>query len=321
MIDFEKIFSNRSNEYHKILPSINLKDLKEAYNQVTIQQFRSRQTGASRRDINVWKTEGLLPDTTDESGWNQFSIVESVWLRFISRLKKYGFNNDTIVQLKDYFFTNNPIELKKHFLGIKESKLIPDDLELFFSYLIDLIDSSPEAQLEKELKEIKFSIFGLLVMTIIKFHWSFVIAITDDKYAIIDTTSPGKRNQNFAVSEFITGLGNQTSLLISLKEFCTGFFENESVVLESENFFGLMNKDEQMVINQIRTGKYKMVTVKLTDGGISHIKFTKVASENEEMIRKLSRLFKTNDFKDIELITRNGEIINYQETDIVKIIK
>lgn len=321
MNDLNKLFSSPLGEYHKILASINTLELADAYIKFTNQQFRSRQTGASRRDINVWKAEGLLPETTDESGWNTFSIVESVWLRFLTRLKKYGISNDSILQLKSYFFSNDPVELINQFSRIKDEKFITQEVDEFLSYLIQQLSSQPAVEIEKELNEIKFSVFGLLVMAISKFHWNFVVAITDDRYAIIDTTSPAKKNQNVAVSDFITSLGNQTTLLISLKEFCTGFFENESVVLDNEFYFGLMNPDEQKVLKEIRTGKYKMVTVKLTDGAISHIKLTKVESENEKMVRKLSRLFKTNEFKDIELITRNGEVIKYQETDVVKIKK
>lgn len=321
MDQLAKLFSSAFEDYDKLLDSMNAVELEEAYKKFTNQQFRSRQTGVSRRDINVWKAEGLLPDTTDESGWNQFSIVESVWLRFLTRLKKYGISNDYLLELKDYLFTNDPIKLADQFSKIKDAKLIPDEAEQVLSKVIDFLKSPPPAQIKKQLKKIKFSVFGLLVMAIIKFQWSFIIAITEDKYAIIDTTSPSKRNQNIAISEFITSLGNQTILLISLKEFCIGFFENESVVLDNEYYFGLMNHTEQLVLNQIRTGKYKMVTVKLTDGVISHIKLTKNASENEEIIRKLSRLFKTNEFKDIELVTRKGKIINYQETDVVKIKK
>ena len=58
------------------------------------------------------------------------------------------------------------------------------------------------------------------------------------------------------------------------------------------------------------------VTIKIDNGSIIQMRLTK--KSDDAMIRKISRLLKRGDYKEIELISKDGSVVKCIETDIVK---
>ena len=285
-------------------------------------KFRAGQTGVSRRDLNVWRKEDLLPYLNYEKKWNRFSIIECVWLRLVDLLKKFGTDNDKIRCIKNDLFSQDPDFKREELKRMMDSPFLPDELLKLFSEINDVWTIISNDELKNELEESNFSLFTTIVILCCKLHQNFALIMNEDgEYVLINIGKPLNEIQSINVGEILKHLNNRSFLLINLYQLCTDFFENEKVMPESDYYFGLMNEFEQSVITKIRSGNYKQVTIKVQDGSITHIRLTKKDCNNEDMIRKLSRLFKTNEFKDVELSTRDGKIIKYSETDILKMNK
>lgn len=310
---------SKTPSFISMLKSGDTEILKKSYGHFIIPKFRTGQTGCSRRDINVWRKEGLLTSTNEENTWNQFSIADCVWLRFVAMLKKFGVDNTNILQIKNSMFSIEPGVVKETFTSIKNMPKLSVEISNYLEEVLKILKEVPEDEIRQNLKEINFSFFNIFVMLCCKIHMQFAIIINEDaEYTFLNIGMPFNET-TVDMGALMTPLYNRSFLLINLYQLCKDFFENEAVLIDSQFYFGLMNEFEQQVLTEIRTGKYKMVTVKVSNGAISHIKLTKNDTENEEMLRKLSRLFKTNDFKDIELTTRDGVVIKYSETDVIKL--
>jgi hypothetical protein len=319
MNSLKEILSQENPDILAMLKSGETEILKNAYEPFTNPKFRTGQTGTSRRDINVWRKEELLPYTNEESKWNQFSLTECVWLRFVAMLKKFGVDKENIRQIKNVMFSTEPALIRDAFQNMRNMPNLPKEIDGFLLEILKNFDKFSEEEIQSSLNEINFSFFGLVVMLCCKLHLNYAIIINEEgDYTFLNIGKPLKEKQLIEIGEPMRLLINRSFLLINMYQLCKDFFENETVLIDSSYYFGLMNEFEKRVLTEIRTGKYKMVTVKVDDGAITHIKLTKKEDENEEMIRKLSRFFKTNDFKDVELTTRDGVIIKYSETDIVK---
>jgi hypothetical protein len=57
----------------------------------------------------------------------------------------------------------------------------------------------------------------------------------------------------------------------------------------------------------------------MTDGSITQIRLGK--KQDDDLVRKISRLMKKGDFKEINLIVRDGVTVKFEETDIIKVVK
>ena len=78
----------------------------------------------------------------------------------------------------------------------------------------------------------------------------------------------------------------------------------------------LMNKFEKDILAKVRSGDYQQVIVKIDNGEVIQLRLKKKKDDATE--NKISRLFKKGDYKEIQLITRDGKVISYDETEIIK---
>ena len=282
-------------------------------------QFRSKETGISRIDISRWKKDGLLPVQFQNDYWSRFSLIEAVWLRLVAKLKKFGFDNSSILLLKEKMFGMKAKDLRSVFENAKEFKNIPKNAESLLNQGLDQLSKVSDEEIEEELANLKYSLFGQLVMVCYLFHSKLCILINDDMDISVVNMSPALNksheiNVALTLKKYIGG----TLLLINLQELCTNFFENDYVLPDNEYYFGLMNQGEREVLAQIRKGTCKEITVKFNNGAISHIKTT-TDNKNDDAIRQMSRLFKIGQYKTVELTAVDGKVVSYVEHEMIKI--
>lgn len=282
-------------------------------------KFRSRETGISRRDISVWRKEGLLPYEPDEITWRTFSLIECIWLRLISKLKKFGIENEIIKAFKERAFNQRAEDYKRDCRLAYDNAIIADPKKDLLGEILKKIEKFKDEELHKILVEHNYSLFGNLIMPTCLFKLNMALIFTEDgSFGVVNIGKPLNEEQEVNIAQVFRELNNCSFLLINLLELCSNFFENEKLIIDSNYYLGIMNENERTLIKEIRTGKYKQLTVKVKDGSITHIKQTREDRENEDMIRKLSRLMKKGDYKEIELLTRDGKIVKYSEINILK---
>lgn len=286
----------------------------------TEQRFKASETGVSRRDLSVWHREGLLPFDPGGNKWGLYSLIECIWLRFVQKLKKFGFENAMIIVLKNSLFETNPSIL----LANLEKMLIDANITSL-EILKEKIDAlratlaKDPMSAEAELQEKQISLFGMLVMHTIVSHSQNAILINEDaEHAVVNLGKPLNDTQSRNIEAILGGLQYQSFICINIQQLCASFFDNELLKVDNAFYWGIMNHKERQLLSEIRSDRYRLVTVTIADGSITHLKTTKRQKENEEMIKKLSRLFKKGQYVSIELTTNDGNIVKFEETEVTK---
>lgn len=283
-------------------------------------RFKASETGVSRRDLSVWHREGLLPFDREGSKWGLYSLVECIWLRFVQKLKKFGFENHIIIQIKKHSFEPNLVELFELFKEQLSDNNYPstEPLKNVMTEIIEKITKDP-TPLEVELKARDFSMFGMLVMQTILSRSQNVFFINEyAEFTVLNLGKPLNDEHKIYTEERLKEIQLESYVCINIQQLCTSFFDNEALKVDNTFYWGIMNNCERQLLNDIRSDKYKLVTVTVADGSITHLRKTKRQKENDEMIKRLSRLFKKGQYVSIELTTNDGTIIKYDETEVTK---
>lgn len=314
------IFYKTGHELDELLfsnPSLLTDEYKFSF---TEQRFKASETGVSRRDLSVWHREDLLPFDPGGNKWGLYSLVECIWLRFVQKLKKFGFDNAMIILLKNQLFETNPsiflANLEKMLIdaNISTSEALKEKIDTSRA----IIDKDPISA-EAELKAKRISLFGILVMNTILSHSQNAMLINEDaEHAVVNLGKPLNKTQKQNSEAIMRGLLFQSYICINIQQLCANFFDNELLKVDNTFYWGIMNHKERQLLSDIHSDKYRLVTVTVADGSITHLKTTKRQKENEEMIKKLSRLFKKGQYVSIELTTNDGNIVKYEETEVTK---
>lgn len=282
-------------------------------------RFRTRETGISRRDISVWKKEGLLPNNVAlESSWNEFSLTECIWLRLVAKLKKFGCDNNLIIEFKDIAFSQKAEDIKNVINSNLNNMVKVEGFDNPLQKIEEVIKDMADSELEIVLKKEHYSLFSNMIMPSCLFRMNIAILFFDDRFSFLNIGTPLNKAHEINVANTLKQLSTRSFIAINILELCSDFFENDQLHIDNNYYWGIMNLGERKVLDEIRNSKIKQVTIKVKDGSITHIKPMREDNENEEMIKKLSRLMKKGEYKQIELITRDGTIVKYEETDIIK---
>jgi DNA-binding transcriptional MerR regulator len=305
----------------KMAPTF-IKEFELAYNNITTQKFRSIQTGLTRKDISIWGREGLLVHSPDTTGWKLYSMLECIWMRVVAKLKNFGIGKDKILELKGALFNFEPEAWLHLFENRIEKTSTSEDIKALFIEIKSKIDFTNNDELKNLLENSKVSIFGVVILLCTIYRQKIVLVNNDgDEYMFLNYSNRPSNERSIALEEELISLFSRSFTSINIYQICAGFFDDSNVNKDEDVFVGLMNVNEQKLLTEIRSGQYKMVSIRLDDDSITHLKLTKKESENEEKIRQLSRLFKSRDYKDIQITTRDGKVIKYEETEVVKLNK
>lgn len=281
-------------------------------------KFRAKDTGISRGDLSKWKDKGLLPGNYRDDKWTNYCLIECIWLKVISKLKMFGFENLAILEIKEALFNQSAEGIKNLYQQMLAQEGTPENFQTLGNLALKDLELVSDSELEETLVKSKYSLFGMLVMWsyLLKLEFAFLINEKRD-VCILNLGKPVFELQEQIVSQTIRSFANQSFLLINLKSICNDFFDNEHILPDTNYYFGLMNPGERKVITDIRSGLYKEVCVKVKNGSITHIKTSH--NNNEDAIKKLSRLFKKGQYVTVQLIAKDGEIVSYQEDEITKL--
>ncbi len=291
----------------------------EYLNNFASPQFSSQETGISRRELSIWNKKKLLPFQFDEHGWKRYSLVDCVWLRFVEKLKGFNISDNTIIELKDMLFIKTAEGLKDFYNNFKTMPSIPESSKEFLDAVFLKLEVMTDKEIEEELNEFSLSIFNLVVMLSSMFHLKFGIFIHEDgDLTILNIGKPLNESHEINISDIMGRMKYRSFIFINIHELYASFFDNEKMKINNDFYFGIMNKNEKDLITEIRKDKYKEIKVIIKDGSITHLRPTKNNKENEEIIKKFSRLMKKGDYKRIELKVVNGDIVSLEEEDIIK---
>ena len=291
--------------------------LKDVYNKLIERNFYIGEAEIPRKTLNGWQNAGLIPFTHKETGWTQFSLVEYVWLRCINELRIIGLSLEKIKKIKEFFFRHDLEEYKELFLealrtftGDVQDK--ENVIEVFKRKDI------PEKIWIEAMEELQISPFTMLILEVLvnNHNLCFTIDIEDRiQVIVLGKVVDDRVKKNEAATSQLTDC---SFALVNLKKIVQGFFSSEKIGHDNDYLLAFLNKKEKAIVEKIREGGVKEIKISFSNNKPVLLKLTKDVKP-DEAINKVSRILKKGEFSDISLKTRDGKLLNYEQTDLFRL--
>lgn len=188
-------------------------------------------------------------------------------------------------------------------------------VELVWIYIIsDLREFGfPLEKIKKVNEEIFSDEYGVA-----QFEFYLAKAVVKSDNSVLVVQPDGKAHLG-TVKEFHYSLENHavkgSFICIYFSEILNKISGNSDHVLL--NVGTKLSKKEIKVLNAIRVGKYKEVTIRSKDGQIVHL--DKTRDVDDEKLRQAERLFASGDYQDFQAVTEDGRVVHAEITDKEKV--
>ncbi|MFT3909360.1 MAG: MerR family transcriptional regulator [Ferruginibacter sp.] len=298
------------------LISLGGNDITLMYKNLVERKFYIGEASISRKNLNHWEKEGLIPYNYKESGWRKFSLVEFAWLRIINELRNLGFSLEKIKVIKGQLFDINIEEYKAFLLKALENfngeiKNKEDVLKTFKR------EDIPKATWDYIFEEGQISNFSVLILQILLDNHNLCLVIDEDnncQFVVLGEYVKEKKQLN---QDILNSIINKSFVIINLRKIIHGFFSNEKINNDNDYIIGFLNKKEKEIIEKIREEDLKEVKIRFANNKPVLLELTKSINK-DEAINKMTRLLKKGEYKDITIKTRDGKLLSYEQTDLIK---
>ena len=266
-------------------------------------------------DIKNWERSNLLWDSneSEKGNWNKISYSEYVWIKIVDQLKDFGCNNDEIIVLKKILVSNFKVidyikifdEINK-IIGVKE-------FEKYTDLYKELSELDPN-------KEFNFNILSILIVNIIYTgeHLSLFVKKNEAQHFLPFSDTMLKEYSNTSVSTLVEDFLNFPFYNIPISSYVSKFLSNKKDL--GQNVFTMILSDQESKLLKIIRKNFetiKQLKVKYKTGDIELIEVTtvkKVALES-----KIINHIKKGDYKKITIDIANGNIVNFEDTEKIKL--
>lgn len=266
-------------------------------------------------DIKNWERFDLLSeyDESDKGNWNKISYSEYVWLKIVEQLKDFGSSNEEILLLKNHLVSK--FKVKDYILLFDQVKntIGEKDFEVYSQLYNDLnqVDFN---------QNLNFNILDILIVNIIYTgeQLSLFIRKDDSHYFLPFSETMLKEYSNLGIRSLVDDFLNFPFYNIPISSYVSNFLSNKNDV-KHNSFTMILTEQESKLLKIIRKNfqKIKQLKVKYKTGNIELIEVTtikKVALES-----KIINHIKKADYKKITIDIANGNIVNFEDTEKIKI--
>jgi len=309
-------FNTNQEKLVKLLSS-DRSGLNDVYNKLIERNFYIGEAEIQRKTLNGWQNAGLIPFTHKETGWTQFSLVEYVWLRCINELRGIGLPLERIKKIKEFFFIKDTEQYRELFLeALKNFKGEIQDKEKVIE-VFKRKDIPAKIWLEV-MEELQISPFTLLILEVLVNNHNLCFTIDNEdriQVIVLGTAVDDRVKKNETASSELTDC---SFALVNLRKIVQGFFSSEKIRHDNDYLLAFLNKNEKAIVEKIREGGVKEIKISFNDNKPVLLKLTKDVNP-DEAINKISRILKRGEFSDISIKTRDGKLLNYEKTDLIKL--
>lgn len=282
---------------------------------VNTPRFQLREVGISSKLMGDWEKLGLLVTKFESRKWRGFSLIEAFWVKFIVELRNYGVPINRILEIKEDLFISSSQIFKKQ-MEVSSETGGPSVRKAVAELNKKIEELGGVDRLFNELPDgFNLSNFSSFMMGVLVFKINIGFLIDEEGWSFIRLDKVDSFIQAQQEDLFIR-MTSLSHVIINLRRIVQSFFQNEKLFATDDLFMGIMNKGEKALIDKIRIGNYVQVVIKIENGSILQFRVTK--KDDKQLLEKLQRLMKQGDYKEIELITRDGKIVKLMETDIIK---
>ena len=295
-----------------------LKQFEEYLKEINTPRFQLREVGISSKVINDWsKAEIINPMQTGEiRKWREFSLVEAIWLKFVEELRFFGVPLKTIHYFKTKVYDCNIAFFKEthdYFNQLDSDDVVFQKIKQSYNNLF----ANGDEHAAHLLKEAGLTPFSMIILFSIVQRLNLAFVFNAESEGFVDLGNaiqelfPHRKDDAFHQM-----IGSRSFALINIKTLYTRFFDNPQLNPDAAFYFGIMKPTERRLLEQIRSGDYTKITITLEHDTIVLSRATK--KNDEDLMKQIAKLLKKGDFKEVEFISRDGHIVKFNETEIIK---
>lgn len=267
-------------------------------------------------DVSNWERSGLLliGGNSNKGEWKKLSYFEYVWVKMIEELRQYGFNYDEINQIKDSLHRAITVkELQKamsdDLINLKE-KLTGSDIESTINYLKELNPNQTIGLTNFE---------AMICNVIIKAEHFSLFFSKEHPEIFLPFSIESIRGFDIIKGEnIIKDFFNKSFFSISLSRIISKFLKDGEGVFE-DRATTIITKEEHKLINYVRKNysNLKSVSIKYKDNKMSFIEIK--TTKKVKLESRLLEHIKKGDYQNITINSVDGAIVNYENTQKIKL--
>jgi DNA-binding transcriptional MerR regulator len=293
-----------------------------AMDRYVIRKYYIGDTGINRKTFLDWEAQELMPYEYLEEGWRKFSFIEWVWLECINEFRHLGVSIERIKEIKSVLFTINVDNLLLSFKSELMSHQGQIDRREELEAAVD--DPDTVAEIKKRMpEELQISPFFLILLFQILKDANVCIVYGDNYCACLEFGAKSNTVKNNDTGE-ITALPNlldESFIVINLRKIVTRIFQKPLSGRNDGFVIDFLSPKERIILDQIRTSNAKEIRITFDkEGDATHIKVDRNRI-SKEILYKVARYLKKGDYKTVQFTTRDGQLIVYDETEIIKLNK
>lgn len=306
LTDLQKLFSSDANALAKYM---------ELY---VTRKFYVGDTGINRKTLKDWESSELFPYKYSEEGWRKFSFTEWVWLECINEFRQLGVSIDKIKELRHILFDLNPEEA----ISFLKEQIESYDGILDQRETILVAYNHPELTPELKIQlvtELQMSPFLLFIMLIVLTDQNVCIVYNNNNFCSFFIMGTGDEELRIANQDVFSNLINDSFLVVNLKKIINKLFQKPELRHNDGFILDFLNEKEKIILEQIRNTNAKEIIITFNkENTPTHIKVNRNRI-SKETLNKVARYLKRGNYQTIEFTTRNGQLIKYEEKDIIKL--
>lgn len=278
--------------------------------------FTLKDTGVTHRLITYWDEKGLLNEDKNDHKWRKFNLIDLVWIRLIAKLREFNIGLDTILQVKNSLWAKMPLEQVINEKHIKETVIEISNLN-GIKVPEGLLDNTTFLDEVKSI-EVSWLFVSIAQMYLDKRDMSILIFFYQEgkeKELITVPFSPSKLPDFLKIDGFKEILA-RSYISISLNDLVTNVFQIADT--NSLHDLLLLTKDEKVILEILRSGKYKSVKVRF-DKSQKPLLLETTEEKKVNINSRISEFIRAASYQNIEIKTERGKIVSFTNSNKIKL--
>jgi DNA-binding transcriptional MerR regulator len=275
--------------------------------------------GVDRNTFSYWLEKGLIPfrEKKSSEGWRKFSFLECIWLKVILEFRDLGIGVDKIKMIKDTLFCTRAyaeILVEAVNKGTLSHVLSEDQIQMVKSASLDKV--------AMEVENTDLSVFDIFIVTALITKQGYGIGVGKD--GGIHLIPVGRRKNEVTSKNVLQRLQDLLSgsfVMVNIWPLILDLLFKEGIKVSAQLTNQILSAKELDILSAIRSGNYSEISVKLNKGGEPvHLELKKEGVDHNTL-RKLYAYLGRGKYNHISFKTKDGYVINYEETQIIKFKK
>lgn len=289
------------------------------YRQFTLSDVRDRAGNAlDRKLLYTWKERGLLP-FDKPSGWSKFSFVELVWLRLVMELREFGLELEKIVNLKDYYFSDEHYIRELYLKGLANLPHQADDMiKMHYKGKDQISFEDFRADTSKEYNN---KLLHHIVGIVLNRHNICLCLNSDGKIEIYELgrmLAEGRMAEAEGFPSWYHLLNERSMVLVNLTKIIKEISQTHQL-FEIEKDQLILRQSAEALIKRLFTDKHIVeVTIRMTNRE-EPLVYIKRQLTFKELNQKINDLQRKGVFRDMTIKSRDGKVQYFESIDIIKL--